>query len=72
MGVVWVRLPKARFANDFGVGFDRCLDSIGFGVMCDRFDGGGLGSIDFGGGIRSNLGYNRARASRRLELCQYN
>jgi hypothetical protein len=38
MGMGWVRLPKARYANDFVVGFDR-------------FDDGGLGSIDFAVGF---------------------
>jgi hypothetical protein len=43
MVVVWVRLPfakrleeKARYANDFGCGIDRCLDSIAVGTLRER------------------------------------
>jgi hypothetical protein len=60
MGMVWVRLPKARYANDLGVmGFDLVwgdvrLPPVGY---ANDFDDGGLGSIAdgtlrerFGGG----------------------
>jgi hypothetical protein len=45
MGMVWVRLPMARYANDLGMG-DRSLF---------RFDRVLVGSIDFSGDVLSSI-----------------